>query len=188
MTAAARSGDEAEPRINLSRARSLLVDASQSGLVLMSQLLSGLGMGAVVKAPGSAAAQKLLATEPFDLVVADSLLGPECDGFDLVRRLRRDNRSPNQQVAVILLCGHTPMSQVRKARDCGVSLLIAKPVSAGVVAKRIQWLARDRRDFVDCGEIYVGPDRRFHDQPEPPEGRPGRRRNDPAPTPPGDPA
>ncbi len=173
--------DRDQPRANLSRARLLLVDATHGGLTILGQLVSGLGVNMITKCAGAVAAAQHLTAEPFDLIIIDADLPGPVSGYDLVRRLRRNVRSPNQQAAIILLCGHTAATRVARARDCGVSLLIAKPVSPKVVLDRIHWLARDRRDFVDCGEIYVGPDRRFHEQPEPPSGREGRRREDPAP-------
>ncbi|MBE7217692.1 MAG: response regulator [Caulobacteraceae bacterium] len=174
---------EPEVRINLSRARLLLVDASPQGLGILNQLVAGLGARLITKCTGAAAAAAHLTADPYDLLIIDADLPGPVSGYDLVRRLRRNATSPNQQSAVILLCGHTPAKSVARARDCGVSLLIAKPVSPKVVLDRIRWLARDRRDFVDCGDIYVGPDRRFHEQPEPPGGRTGRRREDAAPDP-----
>ena len=179
MSDTARDSEE-QTRLNLSRARLLLVDGTHRGLVVLSQLVGGLGVTLITKCAGAIAAAQELKEQPFDLIIVDADLPPPVSGYDLVRSLRRNPNSPNQQTAVILICGHTPAKSVARARDCGVSLLIAKPVSPKIVFDRIRWLARDRRDFVDCGEIYVGPDRRFHEQPEAPAGRSGRRREDPA--------
>lgn len=175
---AAAARDDAAPRINLSRANVLLVDTSHHGLTLMSQMVSGFGVRHAHKCVSAAAAEERLNGEPYDLVICEAGLAGPVDGYDLVRRLRRASRSPNQQTASILLCGHSRMSEVRKARDCGVNLIIAKPVAPQVVLQRILWVARDPRDFVDCGDIYVGPDRRFKIQP--PGARPSRRHGDDA--------
>lgn len=180
MTSAAAAPDPGEAKLNLSRARVLLIDGTTQGLTIMGQLLGGFGVRLMDKCAGLERAGRMLSAETYDLIVVDADLPGPLDGFDLVRRLRRESRSPNQQAAIIVLCGHARMSKVKKSRDSGASLLIAKPVSPSVLAKRIQWLARDRRDFVDCGDIYAGPDRRFHEQPEPPDGVAGRRRSDPA--------
>lgn len=180
MSSAAAAPDPGEARLNLSRAHVLLIDGTPQGLTIMSQLLSGFGVRCLDKCTGLERAGKMLGAQPYDLLIIDADLPGPLDGFDLVRRLRRESRSPNQQAAIIVLCGHARMSKVKKSRDSGASLLIAKPVSPSELAKRIQWLARDKRDFVDCGDIYAGPDRRFHEQPEPPDGVAGRRRSDPA--------
>ena len=167
-----------EGRVNLSRARVLLIDGTVQGLAIMGQLLGGFGVRLIDRCAGLERAGRMLNAEPYDLIILDADLPGPMDGFDLVHRLRREPRSPNQQAAVIMLCGHARVARVKKSRDSGASLLTAKPVSPALLIKRIQWLARDKRDFVDCGDIYAGPDRRFHEQPEPPEGVSGRRRDD----------
>jgi DNA-binding response OmpR family regulator len=75
-----------------------------------------------------------------------------------------------------LLTGHTQRANVIRARDCGASFVVAKPILPKVLYSRIVWLAKDRRDFIDV-ESYCGPNRRFQNV-GPPEGMEGRRSDD----------
>ena len=40
-------------------------------------------------------------------------------------------------------------AKVLRARDCGVSVVLAKPVQPAVLFDRLAWLARDRQAFID---------------------------------------
>ena len=68
------------------------------------------------------------------------------------------------------------LSQLFKARDCGASFTIAKPITPKIVLERLFFIAKDQRMFVDCG-AYIGPDRRFKRE-GPPVGMEGRRSDD----------
>jgi hypothetical protein len=77
---------------------------------------------------------------------------------------------------VLMTAGHTMISDVAKARDCGGHFLVAKPIAPIVLLERVIWASKSGRGFL-FSEGYVGPDRRFQDG-ERPGGHPGRRRED----------
>ena len=64
-----------------------------------------------------------------------------------------------------------------RARDCGANFVVTKPLAPRVLLDRIAWLGRETRGFVEIGDGYVGPDRRFKAY-GPPAGEAGRRRDD----------
>ncbi len=120
--------------------------------------------------------QRLLRERTFDLVIsATNMAG--VDGYELVKWLRRGALEANRYLAVILVSGHTPPSQVFKGRDAGANFTIAKPITPKIVLERILWAAKEDRQFIEC-EAYLGPDRRFEND-GPPAGAKGRRREDP---------
>jgi CheY-like chemotaxis protein len=163
-------------RINLEKVEVLLVDDSVPSLNLLSQVLLGFGVGNLTRADGARAAQTLLRERTFDLVIsATNMAG--VDGYELVKWLRRGALEANRYLAVILVSGHTPPSQVFKGRDAGANFTIAKPITPKVVLERILWAAKEDRQFIEC-ETYLGPDRRFKND-GPPSGAKGRRREDP---------
>ncbi|MFZ0267832.1 response regulator [Caulobacter sp.] len=167
---------QASTRINLEKIEVLLVDDSIPSLNLLSQVLLGFGVGNVTRADGAKAAQALLRDSTFDLVIsATNMTG--VDGYELVKWLRRGALEANRYLAVILVSGHTPPSQVFKARDAGANFTVAKPISPKILLERILWSAKEERQFIEC-ESYVGPDRRFKND-GPPAGAKGRRRDDP---------
>jgi DNA-binding response OmpR family regulator len=79
-------------------------------------------------------------------------------------------------IPIILLTGHASQNKVKEGRDCGVSFVVTKPLTPAILLKRIQWLAIDEREFVECA-TYVGPDRRVRNF-GPPMNMKGRRKDD----------
>lgn len=166
----------ASTRINLDKVDVLLVDDSLASLNLLAQVLLGFGVKNVTRAENAKAAQVLLRERTFDLVIsATNMAG--IDGYELVKWQRRGALEANRYLPVILVSGHTPPSQVFKARDAGANFTVAKPITPKVLLERILWAAKEERQFVEC-DAYLGPDRRFKND-GPPEGTKGRRREDP---------
>lgn len=83
------------------------------------------------------------------------------DGIELIRRIRRDPRSPNKFVPIIMMTGYSHRARVEQARDMGVTEFLVKPFTAKDLYTRIEQLIERPRQFVDAGEgTYFGPDRR----------------------------
>ena len=166
----------ASTRINLEKVDVLLVDDSVASLNLLAQVMLGFGIKNLSRADNAKAAQSLLRDRTFDLVIsATNMAG--VDGYELVKWLRRGALEANRYLPVILVSGHTPPSQVFKARDAGANFTVAKPITPKVLLERILWAAKEERQFIEC-DSYLGPDRRFKNE-GPPEGAQGRRREDP---------
>jgi len=159
-------------RINLERARVLLVDDNPFSLSILASALHGFGIGTIHRCSGAEEAKRIARVQPVDLVIIDCNL-PDPDGFDFVDWLRHSGLEPNAYTAVVMVTGHTQRSKVHKARDCGANFIVAKPITPRVLLERILWVARDPRPFVEVGR-YLGPDRRHKHQP-PPAGLDDRR-------------
>jgi len=166
---------QSKGRINLEKAQVLIVESNQQGMDILSQVLSGFGVRGHHKCETIAAAWEVVKTVDLDLIVCASNLS-DGDGFDFISELRKANLDPNRYASVVVITGHTPMSQVRKARDCGANMVVAKPITPTVLLQRIVWIAKDPRAFIEC-DVYTGPDRRFQNL-GPPPGMEGRRRDD----------
>lgn len=171
----AAKGPSEPPRINLATAQVLAVVASGGELDILIQILSGYGVRTIHRATSGVEALQALERETYDLIIVDHAL-TGMDGFELIQAIRREAREANRFAPVILLGGHTRTADVARARDCGASFVVAKPLSAQVLFDRIIWLGRDQRKFVDCA-AYAGPDRRFRAF-GPPVGMSGRRHDD----------
>ena len=165
----------AATRINLEKANVLLVECTTQGMDIAAQILAGFGVRAPQRASNAAEALRLCEGAPLDLIICEPTM-PGVDGYDFVRQLRRSRLEPNAVAPVVLVSAHTPKSQVIKARDCGASFMVVKPLSPRVMLDRILWIARENRAFIEC-EAYVGPDRRFQSL-GPPSGTAGRRKDD----------
>lgn len=107
-------------------------------------------------------------------VIDTSVIGSS--GHEFVKWLRRDGLGSNRFAPVLVVTGHTQISRVQAARDSGANFVLAKPLTPASFLQRIQWLARDRRTFIDC-PAYAGPERRFKFD-GPPPGSLGRRAED----------
>jgi DNA-binding response OmpR family regulator len=139
---------------------------------VLSQILMGFNVERTRKCLSAKDAHVFLTKDTFDLVIVDDDM-PEWDGFGLIAAIRRDAEGPNYTVPVLLTSGNPTETVVQRARDCGANFVIAKPIVPGILLARIQWLARNNRQFV-TSDTYCGPDRRFHHKPLP-DGQEERR-------------
>lgn len=162
-------------QLNLEKASILVMDGSPHGLEILVQVLAGFGARGVERALTVPDAQKAIEKKPIDLLIADPDVPGE-DGYRFLRDLRRSKRDPNYHVPIILVTGHTRVSNVHRSRDIGANMVIAKPISSKILFERILWVASDPRPFVEI-EKFIGPDRRFKFT-GPPPNTDGRREGD----------
>ena len=165
----------AEQKVNLENSSVLLIDDNQQALDMLSSVVVGFGVREQVKCSSATEAVKLLQKRPFDLIMIDCS-DPEMDSYAFTRWLRRETPAPLRYTPVIMLTGHASQAKVQEGRNCGVSFVVVKPITPGVLLKRVIWLAQDQREFIEC-ETYAGPDRRVRNF-GPPLGERGRRKGD----------
>lgn len=164
-----------EQKVNLENSSVLLIDDNQQALDMLSSVVVGFGVREHVKCGAATEAVKLLQQRPFDLIMIDCS-DPQMDSYAFTRWLRRETPAPLRYTPVIMLTGHASQSKVAEGRNCGVSFVVVKPITPGVLLKRVIWLAQDQREFIEC-DTYVGPDRRVRNF-GPPLGEKGRRKGD----------
>ncbi len=162
-------------RFNLSKTVVLLLDPSPIGLAILGQILTGLGARNIHRCATVAEAKEVVEHNQVDLMIVDAI-AETGEGFAFVRWLRKNVPPPNRHTPVLLTTGHTRMSDVANARDCGSHFIIAKPLAPVVMLERIMWIVRQGRPFL-LSDNYIGPDRRF-DRRDPPSSHPRRREND----------
>lgn len=173
INAAAAPGPK--PRYNLENAKVLLVEPNAHGLDILCQIFSGFGVRSPIRAADAEEAMAIVKKQEIDLIVCEAQLDG-MDAYDFVSWLRRAKIDPNSYTATIITSGHTPVSKVQKARDCGANFIVAKPLTPKVMVDRVIWVAKENRSFIEC-DTYVGPDRRFHSIGPPPNTE-GRRADD----------
>lgn len=166
---------QSKGRINLEKAQVLLVESNLQGMDILSQVLHGFGARSQHKCDGVQKAWEVVKNTDLDLIVCSDTLS-DGDGYDFIAELRKSSIDPNRYASVVMVTGHTPMSNVRKARDCGANMVVAKPITPTVLLQRIVWIAKEPRAFIEAPG-YAGPDRRFQNL-GPPPGVDGRRRDD----------
>jgi CheY-like chemotaxis protein len=156
---------------NLGEASILLLDETPLGLSILAQMLVGFGARNLHRTSSVAEAKNVAAGHVIDLAIVNG--GP--DGYEFVEWLRRHGGDPNAYIPVLLTTGHTAASMVHRARDCGAHITLKKPLAPITLLERIIWAAKTDRVFL-MSDLYVGPDRRFRNDP-PSEGA-GRRHED----------
>lgn len=114
----------------------LVVDDSGYMRKLLKAILRGLGITNVREASDGADALQHLRTFAADFVIVDWHMEP-LDGLTFVQLVRTAKDSPNRNVPIIMMTGHTEQRNVEAARAAGVNDFLAKPISALTVYQRI---------------------------------------------------
>ena len=99
---------------------------------------------------------ELAATMEFDVVVLDLML-PVIDGFEVARRLRRnDNRTP-----ILMLTARDAVPDIVKGLDVGADDYLTKPFSFEVFLARLRSVARrgstPRPTLLRVGDLVLNP-------------------------------
>jgi DNA-binding response OmpR family regulator len=106
--------------------RILVVDDDENVLSLERTILEQKGFH-VTTAAGGAEALKVLAGQPFDLVLLDVMM-PEIDGFTVCRRIKEDSRT--KTIPVIFLTAKGGGEALAEGFDSGAVMYINKPFTA----------------------------------------------------------
>ena len=97
----------------------------------------------VVEADDGVGALQLMQQNRPDIVVTDLAL-PRMDGFELMQRMRADERL--RDVPIIALSGFTGVEYEARAREAGSHLVLQKPCLPDELARAVVEAARSRKD------------------------------------------
>jgi CheY-like chemotaxis protein len=138
----------------------LLVDHDNRSVALLSRMVADCGLfDARVVKTGEAALQAVENFTPGIIICEGNL--SDMPTADFIRTVRKSENKKLCIVPVIVVTGYTKRAIVESARDAGANLVLKKPVSTAALHKRLAWVARATRNFVEHTN-YVGPDRRFN--------------------------
>jgi len=158
------------PTYNLAGMSALVMEHSSFLLSAVSLICRSVGIRPVHETTGSADALALLRELTPDFVITTCGADGN-DGVRLCEAIRGDVTSPNRFVPIIMMTSHSVKHVVERARDAGVTEVLAKPISATTLLDRIVYVIDHPRPFVQAPG-YFGPDRRrrpadaSHDGPE----------------------
>ena len=150
----------------------LVLDDNRNMRALIETILSALGVRNIHEADDVKQAFCDLQYFHADIVITDWHLEP-LNGLDFVRMVRSGEDSPIPKVPIIMLTGHTELHHVCQARDAGVNVFLAKPVSVQTLCSRLVSLIEYPRPFIRT-KTYFGPCRRLRNL-GPPRGVKERR-------------
>jgi chemosensory pili system protein ChpA (sensor histidine kinase/response regulator) len=97
----------------------------------------------VVEAEDGVGALQLMQKSTPDIVVTDLAL-PRMDGFELMQRMRADERL--RHVPVIALSGFSGVEYEARAREAGSDLVLLKPCLPDELARAVAAAAKSRKD------------------------------------------
>lgn len=166
----------ANSTMNLRDLLILVADPSSYMSTLIHSMLRGFGTSKVLGVKDSLSVIQALTNQKIDMLICDARLPPH-GGLPLTQAIRRKRDNENRTMPILLMTADGREATVRRARDSGANMVIAKPMSPAALYDRLAWIAFNPRQFVDTA-TYFGPDRRFKI-----EGYPngvGRRRGDQA--------
>ncbi len=160
--------------INLRDHSILIADGGHHFRRIVHTVIRGFGTKSIVEVDNMDSMLRVLHEQRIDLLLCDTML-PPAGGFEATLKVRRSENCVFRTVPILLMAGDTRESQIRKARDCGANMVVAKPLSPRLLYDHLVWIALNNRPFVDAPN-YFGPDRRFKIEGYP--GGIGRRSTD----------
>jgi CheY-like chemotaxis protein len=167
--------------INLEQLTFLVADSNAYINKLIDGMLRAFGASKIICTQNCEEATTALGEEKVDILVCDADLSTTASepmrggGLTLTRSIRRNPECVNRTIPILLMTRDSRESMVKRGRDAGANMVIAKPLSPKSLYDRLSWIAFTTRNFVDAPN-YFGPDRRFKI-----EGYPngiGRRKED----------
>jgi DNA-binding response OmpR family regulator len=140
--------------INLERVTVMVLEQSDHGRKITSQILRGFGIRDIHACRSLDEARALTRQLELNLIIADpgALDG---EGMEFLRWLRRANGNVNRFVPIILASGHSTGAAVILSRDAGANFFVARPFTPKVLLDRIMFVARDKRPYVEAEAMSV---------------------------------
>ncbi|MGH1404765.1 MAG: response regulator [Alphaproteobacteria bacterium] len=153
--------------LNLKTLNILVVEDLAPMRKLIIELLSAMDVGQVIGAKDGQEAYRVYLEVKPDIIFTDWEM-PGMDGLNLIRKIRQADDSHNKSIPIIMLSGFGSRSRITEARDCGVTEFLTKPFTAEDIAKRLNHVIKNPRDFIFLPD-FIGPDRRRTDAPNHPD-------------------
>lgn len=144
--------------MNFRNKKILLVDSDLYIANIMKSILEAFEVSSVKITPSNKDGLNLLKRYRYDCVFIDNLL-QENSGLELVEQIRKSVAENIQETPVILCTAYTGLNTLLKARDVGVTEILAKPVSPEQIMQKLGNALFKPREFI-VSEQFLGPDRR----------------------------
>ncbi len=152
----------------------LVADPSSYMSMLIHSMLRGFGSNKILEVRNSGGVLQALTGQKIDILICDVRLPPH-GGLSLTRAIRGKTDNEHRTIPILMMTNDAREATIKRARDSGANMVIAKPISPASLYDRLAWIAFNPRKFVDTA-TYFGPDRRFKIEGYP--GGVGRREGD----------
>lgn len=140
--------------------RVLIIEDHAFTRILIREVLESLGCAQsnIFEAEDGSAGLEMLKDKRVHLIICDWQMEP-MDGLTFVRALRDPEKSRDPFIPVILCSAYTERDIIERARDLGVTEIMAKPITVKSIEEKVRATIEQPRPFVDAKQ-YFGPDRR----------------------------
>ncbi len=123
--------------------RILVVDDDPTLLVLLSKMLTRVGVAPTTASDGHRALEQLRSEPLFDLLILDLML-PDVDGFEILSQLRADSKY--NEMPVLILSARADPDTIKRGLDLGADGYLTKPYLPNTLTSRVRAiLAQGRR-------------------------------------------
>jgi two-component system chemotaxis response regulator CheY len=142
--------------------RVLVVGGKPSSVQILRTVFGVAGIGNVAAVAESRIAINLLCSERFTAVFCDD----RCEsigGLPFPLAARRSTGLLNPMIPIFLLCSAARRRQVEQARDTGITDVLARPLSAATILRKMRIALIKPRPFIAAPDFF-GPDRRVRER------------------------
>jgi CheY-like chemotaxis protein len=145
-------------RVDIRKARVLLASGRAHTVQVLRTTFGMLNLKSVVVMPTAGSALDALRAHPFTAVFCDSRI-EDIDGMPFALAARRLPGMLNPMIPIFMLASFPNRADVERARDQGVTDVLAQPVSAAVIVRKLCTALAHPRPFIAASDFF-GPDRR----------------------------
>ena len=131
-------GNTAEPEIDFSQKRLLLVEDNMINMEIAQMILSQAGFMVETAENGQLAVDRVSASAPgyFDAILMDIQM-PVMDGYEAARKIRSLPDPALARIPILAMTANAFREDILAALDAGMQAHIAKPVDVGVLMKTL---------------------------------------------------
>ena len=153
-------GSEASPLARILEKRPafrvLIVDDSKPIRQLIRSLLNSFEVQNVGEASDGKDAIRSLQDSVPDLIITDLEMAP-MNGIEFARQVRNNPRSPNPDMPIVIMTGHTERQRILEIHKSGLTEIMAKPVTPNFLSRNIL-VAMDRYDRKKASQLAAEAD------------------------------
>ncbi|MFT6508897.1 MAG: CheY-like chemotaxis protein [Parvibaculaceae bacterium] len=114
---------------DLSHLSFLIADENIFTLSVMRKILNAFHAQRIFEAQSAHEAYAYFRLAPIDIIITDCLQEP-ADEIDFIRQIRNDEKSPNQNIPILMLTAHSDTLRLSAAREAGATEILTKPLTA----------------------------------------------------------
>jgi two-component system, chemotaxis family, chemotaxis protein CheY len=149
-------------RVDLGGLKVLVASDDAFGVNVLRVALHLADIRDITVARDSESAMKLLRSEDFAALFCDGDQ-PDVDDMPFTVAVRRTEGVRNPSMPIFLVSAAPRQRVVSGARDLGVNAVLAKPISAASIVRKLSMAINAPRSLIATSD-YFGPDRRFRDK------------------------